>query len=473
MEVYGRIPEYIKAICCDVDFTVHNNKKFIKERNKREIEWIAKRVGKSVEEIEKTIEEERKKAPQTRVPISEIVIQLFKIPQEEWNEIRNLLVDPQDYLFYDPELAEKIKTLLEDEIVFIFHSNNPEKLTLRMLNIIIGDIAKSVEIVGQSEGLFKPKCEFFEKLVFRRLKKYKVLPQEAVSIGDRLEDDVHAALKAGMNCAFRVDGPKDLIKTLEFIKVVKDPMINIPKFIKTFYLASNKERIIIGVFGQAGAGKTSIAKHTCEELGEEATLIDFDWCFKDSSEERQQKIDKEVMQNPKKWEARNQEGWWDGEKAANLLKDIKEGKIVYLKNVYNREDRGRLTKNITVKPSKINIVEGVGITLYNLKKYYDLLIYIHANDHVREQRLYGRDFERRGKKGRQRWVITQFFEIHYLLPEIEAAHCILDNTEQREKISIVLPKISITKVKESFKKQEEKLKTIFKEEFPLTDYPPI
>jgi len=237
--------------------------------------------------------------------------------------------------------------------------------------------------------------------------------------------------------------------------------VNLPGLIEVMQ-NSKKSPTLIGIVGQAGAGKTTVCEKIESELGKEKVMVvRFDWFFKLSRKERKAWIEEEEKKHPQKWIARDQINWWDFEKAWKVLEGVKNGREILLKNVYNRADNGELTGEVLIQPKPIVLVEGVPVIL--LGSLCDHYIYIHAEPEIRKERLWGRD-PRKGIEALKRWIVTQRFELReYKRPRLKLIDIFLNNSINYDsEIPSVLPAVAPGEVFQSLERQKKELQGLLK-----------
>ena len=209
--------------------------------------------------------------------------------------------------------------------------------------------------------------------------------------------------------------------------IVAHNSVNLKEAVQGLY--SPGQYKVVGLTGQAGAGKTWTSKMVeaaCEERNIDYVRVSLDWFFILSSKDRKKWL-AEAEHDPLEYARRkDQLTWWDFDRAATCLLDLKAGKTVELKGVYNRADGGELTKDVTLLPQKrggIVLIEGVAIVDLPI----DLLVYIAASLPTRFPRLYNRDKARRtGIEAIERLLLTETFEVGYF------------NTDRWSKIHLII-----------------------------------
>ncbi len=174
---------------------------------------------------------------------------------------------------------------------------------------------------------------------------------------------------------------------------------------------------IIGITGQAGAGKTStlrLLQKLCQRLGIRCNELGLDSFFKVSSRERKLWLHASNISEAERKARENQTHWWDYEWLTWALKELKEGRGLHLRRCYTRKDHGELTGSIRIDPHDgqkgIIALEGVGIAHLD---ELSALIYLHALPELRAERLGLRDSYRSGDEALERWRVTQTFEQRY------------------------------------------------------------
>lgn len=196
-----------------------------------------------------------------------------------------------------------------------------------------------------------------------------------------------------------------------------------------------EQTIMVGITGRAGAGKTTLASRLVQEsnsLGFSAHELSLDWFFKLSSSERKAWLIEGKTIGEREYENRtDQLSWWDYEKLLGAVSCLLSDKPLELKGVYNRQDKGELTRDVFIPQNssgRIIVLEGVGIAHLD-RVFNGDLIYVHADSSVRMTRLLQRDADRRkGLEAAERFRLTEAFELGYFHRERRKATRFVDNS---------------------------------------------
>ncbi|MDO8559718.1 MAG: hypothetical protein Q7S23_01605 [bacterium] len=202
-------------------------------------------------------------------------------------------------------------------------------------------------------------------------------------------------------------------------------------------LGQSRQVAILGITGQAGAGKTThigpCAVATAHDLGFDSFELPLDAFFILSSRQRKLWLAEGDRVSPKEGVLRrDQLRWWDFERAGHVLRTLRNGDGVHLKNVYNRADGGELTGEIIIpptSPSRRRLIVFDGVAIPELRELIDGLLFVHAPAPVRLVRLRERDRHRKGTEVLERFKLTQEFEISYFRKRWAAIDHFVDNSE--------------------------------------------
>lgn len=239
--------------------------------------------------------------------------------------------------------------------------------------------------------------------------------------------------------------------------------INLHEIVDEF--KKNNSTTIIGIGGQAGAGKTKISESIFEKK-ENVTKIDIDWFFCLSRNQRAAWLEEGKLISPEEWAKRSdQKNWWDFSKIEEAIAKLKNGETAVLHNVYNRKDNGEFTGHQIITPPTDGgfiLLEGVPTILV---KNIDFLLFVHAEPKIRKARLEQRD-PRKGASAIERWEITQRFETREYLKLINKPDIFLDNSGEITSTIIKRPLISKEEVKTSLELQQKELNNLFSDQTP-------
>jgi uridine kinase len=181
--------------------------------------------------------------------------------------------------------------------------------------------------------------------------------------------------------------------------------------------------LIIGIAGGTGSGKTTVVQQIVEELpSNEVCVISQDSYYKDTNE---MTYDERVRIN------------FDHPKAIDFsllvlhLEELRKGNTID-QPVYSFVDHNRTSETISTKPKKVVIVEGILIlTQPEIRKMFDLKIFVHADSDERLIRRLKRDMSERGRDLKE--VLSRYqsnlkpMHIEFIEPTKEFADIIIPN----------------------------------------------
>lgn len=147
--------------------------------------------------------------------------------------------------------------------------------------------------------------------------------------------------------------------------------------------------LIIGIAGGTGSGKTTVVQQIIEELPpNEVCVISQDSYYKDTSEMTYDERVRINFDHPKAI---------DFKLLVHHLKELRNGNTIN-QPVYSFVDHNRTSETIVIKPKKVIIVEGILIlTQPEIRKMFDLKIFVHADSDERLIRRLKRDMAERGR----------------------------------------------------------------------------
>ncbi|HET8839051.1 MAG TPA: uridine kinase [Flavobacteriaceae bacterium] len=146
---------------------------------------------------------------------------------------------------------------------------------------------------------------------------------------------------------------------------------------------------IIGIAGGTGSGKTTVVNQILDELKhDEVDVIYQDSYYKDNSHLTYDERVKINFDHPQSI---------DFDLLVNHLKELKKRKSIQ-QPVYSFIEHNRTKETITIKPRKVMLVEGI-LVLANpeIRKMFDLKIFVHTDSDERLIRRLKRDIHERGR----------------------------------------------------------------------------
>ncbi|TYB70523.1 uridine kinase [Bizionia gelidisalsuginis] len=147
--------------------------------------------------------------------------------------------------------------------------------------------------------------------------------------------------------------------------------------------------LIIGIAGGTGCGKTTVVNQILNELPEgEVGIISQDSYYMDTTHLPYEERIKINFDHPRSI---------DFDLLGEHLKDLKSGKAID-QPVYSFVTHNRTGDTIRTHPRKVMIVEGILIlTNPEIRKMFDIKIYVHADSDERLIRRLKRDIAERGR----------------------------------------------------------------------------
>ena len=147
------------------------------------------------------------------------------------------------------------------------------------------------------------------------------------------------------------------------------------------------EPIIIGIAGGTASGKTTLASKIKETFGDDANIIAHDCYYKSLSNITKEERMQRNYDCPEAYET---------DFLIKQIQELKSGKTIE-RPIYSYTERLRENETVTVKPTKIIIIEGI-LVLENqeLTKLMNLKIFVDTDAKIRLERLIKRDTKERG-----------------------------------------------------------------------------
>jgi len=195
--------------------------------------------------------------------------------------------------------------------------------------------------------------------------------------------------------------------------------------------------VIVGITGPAGAGKSTtshlLAEHAMR-LSVPLQVLPLDAFFRLSSRARKEWLaEGERIGGQELARRSDMTTWWDFDRLVDVINRLRRMEVVHLYNIYNREDGGDLTGELTIDlhGGGILVVEGVAVAHLRAQGLVDILIYVETREDIRRVRLLQRDGDRRrGVEAEKRWRLTQAFEQRYFAEYKRLADFRLNNDNE-------------------------------------------
>ncbi|MFT4669401.1 MAG: uridine kinase [Flavobacteriaceae bacterium] len=147
--------------------------------------------------------------------------------------------------------------------------------------------------------------------------------------------------------------------------------------------------LIIGIAGGTGSGKTTVVEQIIAELPkDEVCIISQDSYYTDTSHLSYDDRVKINFDHPNSI---------DFDLMISHLKELRNGRS-FEQPIYSFVDHNRTNKTVTTFPKKVIIVEGILILTHpEIRKMFDINVYVHADSDERLIRRLRRDMTDRGR----------------------------------------------------------------------------
>lgn len=146
--------------------------------------------------------------------------------------------------------------------------------------------------------------------------------------------------------------------------------------------------LIISIGGGSGSGKTFLANHLKERLGERCSILSYDNYYKDQGHLSVSDRAKVNYDDP---------NTLDSALFIKHLKMLKEGKTIEVPQ-YDFATHTRKEETTSLKPNEIIIAEGILVySSKDMKDQYDYKIFVDADPDIRLVRRIRRDVKERGR----------------------------------------------------------------------------
>ncbi|MFO7612275.1 MAG: uridine kinase [Clostridia bacterium] len=149
-----------------------------------------------------------------------------------------------------------------------------------------------------------------------------------------------------------------------------------------------EQRIVLGIAGGTGSGKTTLAKGIKNTLGENAVLLCHDFYYNKNDDMPYEDRCRLNYDHPDSLET---------DLLIRHLKRLKDGESIE-RPVYSFVTHTRLDETIEVRPAKVIIIEGV-LLFENpeLRDVMDIKVYVDTDSDIRLARRIERDVNERGR----------------------------------------------------------------------------
>ncbi len=168
--------------------------------------------------------------------------------------------------------------------------------------------------------------------------------------------------------------------------------------------------IMIGIAGGSGSGKSTFTNRLKEAFGDQVTVIYHDNYYKSNDGIPFEVRQKENYDHPAAFET---------DLLIRHLKALRRGESIECP-IYDYAEHNRTAESVTLKPSRIIIVEGI-LVLENpeLRSLFDIKIYVEADADERIIRRIIRDVKERGRhvEDISEQYLTTVKPMHYLYVE--------------------------------------------------------
>ncbi len=181
--------------------------------------------------------------------------------------------------------------------------------------------------------------------------------------------------------------------------------------------------LIIGIAGGTGSGKTTVVNQIIEELPkDEVCVLSQDSYYKDTSHLSYEERTQINFDHPSSI---------DFDLLVSHLKELRLGKSIE-QPIYSFVEHNRTGESLRTHPRKVIIVEGILIlTNPEIRKLFDIKIFVHADSDERLIRRLKRDIAERGRDLEE--VLTRYkttlkpMHLQFIEPTKEYADLIIPN----------------------------------------------
>lgn len=166
------------------------------------------------------------------------------------------------------------------------------------------------------------------------------------------------------------------------------------------------DRIIIGIAGGTGSGKTTLISRIQDEFKDQVTIISHDFYYRKNTHMPFEERAKQNYDHPNSFET---------DLMISHIEKLRNGETIY-RPVYDFVIHDRTDETVLVKPSKVIIVEGILIfENRQLLDLFDIKVFVDTDADVRIIRRILRDVKERGRSLES--VINQYLTTVKLMHE--------------------------------------------------------
>ncbi|HVJ15170.1 MAG TPA: uridine kinase [Polyangiaceae bacterium] len=198
-----------------------------------------------------------------------------------------------------------------------------------------------------------------------------------------------------------------------------------------------RKTLIIGVAGGTGSGKTTLARRLAEELPADVVIVEHDWYYRDRS-----------GLSPEEREAVNYDepDALENQLLAEQLSELKRGQAVDAPQ-YEFATHTRSARVRRIEPRRIVVVEGILLfAVPELRRLFDLRIFVDTDDDIRLMRRIARDLVDRGRDiasiEQQYYGSVRPMHLQHVAPSKQHAHLIVpEGGENAEALDVIVGRL--------------------------------
>jgi uridine kinase len=200
---------------------------------------------------------------------------------------------------------------------------------------------------------------------------------------------------------------------------------------------SSPSRLLIGIAGGTGSGKTTLAARIAESVPGYVSLIQQDWYYRDRSGIAQEEREAINYDEPAAIE---------NELLASDLRALKAGAVAHCPQ-YDFSTHTRLGETHRVEPARILVVEGILLfAVAELRPLFDLRIFVDTDDDIRLMRRIRRDILERERDiasvEHQYYGSVRPMHLLHVAPSRRFAHLIVpEGGENAEALDVIVGRL--------------------------------